>query len=70
MPATPTCQVAGRMIVGIAVGLASSVVPVYIAELAPPRQRGRLVAFNNLCVVVGQVAPRTPEHTPTDPNLL
>ena len=60
MPATPTCQVAGRMIVGIAVGLASSVVPVYIAELAPPRQRGRLVAFNNLCVVVGQVAPRTP----------
>ena len=60
LPATPTCQVAGRMIVGIAVGLASSVVPVYIAELAPPRQRGRLVAFNNLCVVVGQVAPRTP----------
>jgi len=48
------------MIVGIAVGLASSVVPVYIAELAPPRQRGRLVAFNNLCVVVGQVAPRAP----------
>ena len=70
LPATPTCQVAGRMIVGIAVGLASSVVPVYIAELAPPRQRGRLVAFNNLCVVVGQVSPRTPEHTPTDPNLL
>ena len=58
--------VAGRCVVGIAVGLASSVVPVYIAELAPPRMRGLLVSVNNLCVVVGQVGVHLlPTTTPT-----
>ena len=47
--------VAGRMVVGIAVGLASSVVPVYIAELAPPHMRGLLVGVHNLSCVLGQV---------------
>jgi len=61
-----TVLVVGRMVVGIAVGLASSVVPVYIAELAPPRMRGLLVSVHNLCVVVGQAAAQV-AHSPGPP---
>jgi len=50
-----SCLVAGRCVVGIAIGLASSVVPIYLAELAPPRLRGLLVSVNNLSCVSGQV---------------
>ena len=45
----------GRMVVGVAVGLASSTVPLYIAELAPAHMRGLLVSVNNACIVIGQV---------------
>ncbi len=46
---------AGRCIVGVAIGLASTTVPLYLAELAPASVRGRLVATNNACIVFGQV---------------
>ena len=46
----------GRCIVGLAVGLASSTVPMYLAELAPAPMRGLLVSLNNSCVVIGQVS--------------
>jgi MFS transporter, SP family, galactose:H+ symporter len=42
-----------RVIVGMAIGAAASVVPVYISEIAPPQQRGRLVTFYQLAVTVG-----------------
>ena len=45
----------GRMTVGAGVGIASSTVPMYIAELAPPARRGLFIATNNAMVVVGQV---------------
>ena len=44
----------GRFIVGLAVGLASMVVPLFIAEAAPPSQRGALVTVNNVFVTGGQ----------------
>lgn len=44
----------GRFIVGLAVGLASMSVPVYIAEAAPPANRGQLVTVNNVFVTGGQ----------------
>jgi SP family myo-inositol transporter-like MFS transporter 13 len=44
----------GRLIVGIAVGLASMAVPMYIAEAAPPEKRGTLVTTNNVFVTGGQ----------------
>jgi MFS family permease len=44
---------AGRAIVGIGVGIASSTVPLYLAEVAPPDRRGRLVTINQLMVTVG-----------------
>ena len=47
-------MVAGRAVVGAAVGAASFVVPLYVAELAPARHRGALVTLNVLCVTLGQ----------------
>ncbi|KAM9705295.1 LOW QUALITY PROTEIN: proton myo-inositol cotransporter-like [Menidia menidia] len=45
---------AGRMIVGVGMGVASMTVPVYIAEAAPPHLRGRLVTLNTLLISGGQ----------------
>ena len=45
--------VAARMIGGLGVGAALIVAPMYIAEIAPPESRGRLVSFNQLNIVVG-----------------
>lgn len=47
---------AGRFVVGLAVGIASVVVPMYIAEAAPPSQRGTLVALNHVFVTGGHFA--------------
>ena len=38
---------------GIGVGIAILVAPTYIAEIAPPKQRGWLVSFNQLNIVLG-----------------
>jgi len=45
----------GRSIVGLSVGAASHTVPLYLAEVAPSEGRGRLVVFNNIFIVLGQV---------------
>ena len=42
-----------RIIGGIGVGLASMLSPLYIAEIAPAKNRGRLVSFNQLAIVGG-----------------
>ena len=42
-----------RMLGGVAIGLASSLSPMYIAEVAPARMRGKLVSINQLTIVVG-----------------
>ncbi len=42
-----------RFVGGIGVGLASTISPMYIAEVAPARLRGRLVVINQLAVVIG-----------------
>lgn len=46
----------GRLIGGLAIGLASVLTPVYIAEIAPARSRGRLVSMNQLAIVIGILA--------------
>ena len=42
-----------RILLGFAVGGSSQVTPMYIAELAPPSRRGRLVISFNLSIGVG-----------------
>jgi sugar porter (SP) family MFS transporter len=42
-----------RFVLGIAVGTASFVSPLYISEVSPPRIRGGLTSFNQLAVVSG-----------------
>lgn len=42
-----------RFVGGMGVGLASTVSPMYIAEVSPPHLRGRLVVVNQLAVVIG-----------------
>lgn len=45
-----------RMLGGVAIGLASNLSPMYIAEVAPAQARGRLVSINQLTIVVGILA--------------
>ncbi len=42
-----------RMLGGYAIGLASGISPMYIAEISPAHLRGRLVSLNQLTVVFG-----------------
>jgi SP family arabinose:H+ symporter-like MFS transporter len=42
-----------RFLGGIAIGIASMVAPLYIAEVSPARIRGRLVSLNQMAVVAG-----------------
>ncbi|KAF2872380.1 general substrate transporter [Massariosphaeria phaeospora] len=48
-------MIAGRSIVGLAVGSASFVVPLYISELSPSPFRGRLVTISCLNITGGQM---------------
>lgn len=48
--------IAARVVSGIAIGLASFISPMYIAELVPARVRGALVAVNMLAITSGIVA--------------
>ena len=50
---SPGMLVAGRIIVGLGIGLASSTVPVYISEVAPADARGWQVSLFQLAVTVG-----------------
>jgi sugar porter (SP) family MFS transporter len=45
-----------RMLGGVAIGLASNLSPMYIAEISPAEARGRLVAINQLTIVIGILA--------------
>jgi sugar porter (SP) family MFS transporter len=45
-----------RILGGISIGLASNISPMYISEIAPASSRGRLVAINQLTIVLGIVA--------------
>lgn len=45
--------VVGRVIAGVAVGIASAVVPVYQSELTPPAIRGRMVSFQQWAITWG-----------------
>ena len=45
-----------RWIGGVGIGLASSLSPMYIAEISPAEMRGRFVSINQLTIVIGILA--------------
>src|SRR5690348_4398975 len=49
----PDQLIAARFVLGLSVGTASFVSPMYLAELSPKRIRGGLVSFNQLMIVSG-----------------
>jgi SP family galactose:H+ symporter-like MFS transporter len=42
-----------RVVIGLGIGVASAITPVYISEIAPPDIRGGLVTFFQLAVTIG-----------------
>lgn len=56
MAFTPSIPVLiiGRFIVGLGVGVAAMVVPVYLAEVSPKKIRGMLVNLNVIFITLGQ----------------
>ncbi|OJD13081.1 hypothetical protein AJ78_06419 [Emergomyces pasteurianus Ep9510] len=52
-------MILGRSLIGLGVGAASLVTPLYISELSPPDIRGRLVTILSLFVTGGQVVAYT-----------
>ena len=49
-----TVLIIGRLVIGLGVGIAAMVVPIYLSESAPSSVRGRIVTVNILFIVLGQ----------------
>jgi sugar porter (SP) family MFS transporter len=56
LPRDLTEFAAARFVGGVAIGVASVLAPLYIAEVAPPAIRGRLVSLNQMAIVSGILA--------------
>src|SRR5437773_3442233 len=52
---SPPVLIVSRVVLGLAIGLASTNVPVYLSEVAPPHARGWIVSLFQLAVTVGIV---------------
>lgn len=56
-PNSPSFQLhhpIGRVLVGLGIGIASTVVPILVGELAPTHLRAKLVTVNVLAITTGQ----------------
>ena len=57
-----------RIIIGIAIGITSYVVPMYIAEISPARERGALVTLNQLMITIGLLVSYITDYWLSDDN--
>ena len=51
-PSMPVLVI-GRLVIGLAVGGSTAIVPVYLSEMAPTEQRGSLSSLNQLMITIG-----------------
>lgn len=58
--------IAARFAAGIGVGMASMLSPMYIAEISPAPVRGRMVAINQLTIVIGILITNLVNYTLRD----
>lgn len=63
---TFTAFIIWRIIGGIGIGIASTISPMYIAEIAPPQTRGLFVSINQLTLVIGILAAQITNMLITD----
>ena len=56
MATTPENLMAARLLLGVAIGVSSFAVPLYIAEISPTKRRGALVSTFQLLITIGILA--------------
>ncbi len=61
-----TMLIAGRAVVGVAIGIASMLTPMYLAEIAPKQQRGAIVSLNQFCITFGILVSYLTDYALTD----
>ncbi len=59
--------IAFRLLGGLGIDLASSISPIYIAEVAPAEMRGRFVSLNQLTIVIGILAAQITNYLIAQP---
>ena len=57
-----------RIAIGIAIGITSYVVPMYISEISPARSRGALVTLNQLMITIGILLSYITDYWLSDDN--
>jgi SP family galactose:H+ symporter-like MFS transporter len=50
---SPTMLILGRVILGVAIGIASFTAPLYLAEIAPEKIRGAMISLYQLMITIG-----------------
>ncbi|WP_347554344.1 sugar porter family MFS transporter [Robbsia sp. KACC 23696] len=53
---SPTALIGGRILLGLAVGIASFTAPLYLSEIAPQSVRGAMISLYQLMITVGILA--------------
>jgi sugar porter (SP) family MFS transporter len=53
---SPIILIVSRVVLGVAIGLSSTTVPVYLSEVSPPQARGWIVSLFQLAVTAGIVS--------------
>src|ERR1700737_106840 len=66
LPRDLTEFVIARLLGGLAIGIASTLSPLYIAEISPARSRGRMVSLNQLAIVIGILLSYSVNYLLTD----